>query len=819
MRRALALALALAVAAPLTPALAADPAAPDIRPVPVRTPAPVETPAPPAEPTSAPEPSDAPAPSDAPDPSEPAPPPTPDQPTPAPDAPAPTVEPGGVGDTPPAADPALDDQWIVVLKPGADTSRASARAKGLGIRADREFKHAFRGYAATLTRGQLAALRADPAVAAVVHDDVISIQAQSVPTGVRRVFGPKSPITRVNGVDERVDADVAIVDTGIDPLHPDLNVVGGVNCSTADRTAWRDENGHGTHVAGTVGALDNGIGVVGVAPGVRLWAVRILDSGGSGKLSWYVCGLDWIAAMRDPSDSSRPLFEAVNMSVAKSGSDDGNCGNTNNDILHKAICRLVASGVTVVAAAGNNSFNAAKLVPASYNEVITVSALADTDGKPGALGGNLCYSWGSYDKDDTFANFSNYGGDVDLIAPGKCIWSTKRNNSYGYSSGTSMATPHVTGAVALYKSTHPLATPVEVKQALQALGNLGWKTGTDPDAYHERLLDVGGIGPLGDFSLQAGTASALVSEAGGTVTIPITVVRDPYFVEKVTLTADPHHRVSAVLSATSLFGISATSSTLRVTVPPATPTGTYDIVVTGTNWGRQRRVTAQVVVEGDRPVVRPPRVGADVGETFGTTSFVAQGLWPAATDPSSPIARYQAQWSVDGGAWGTLITLPASRRSTSRTFVIGHQYALRVRAMDTAGNWSDWATAAPFTASIIQDSSSALARGGTWTRYVHSQMSGGSTRYATRKGYWIGRTFTGRGVAVVVPKSPIRGKAQVWIDGKLVKTVDTYRRTFAPRRVVFSYTWEASGTHTVKVVVLGTSGRPRVDFDALVIVN
>ncbi len=134
------------------------------------------------------------------------------------------------------------------------------------------------------------------------------------------------------------------------------------------------------------------------------------------------------------------------MSVARSGGDDGNCGYTTKDLMHQAICRLVDSGVTVVAAAGNNSFNASKLKPASYNEVITVSALADTDGKPGGLGGPLCYSWASYDVDDTFADFSNYGHDVDLIAPGKCIFSTLPGNRYGYISGTSMAAPHVTGS-------------------------------------------------------------------------------------------------------------------------------------------------------------------------------------------------------------------------------------------------------------------------------------------------------------------------------------------------------------------------------------
>ena len=304
------------------------------------------------------------------------------------------------------------------------------------------------------------------------------------------------------------------------PSHPDLNVAGGYNCSTSDHTAWRDVEHHGTHVAGTVAALDNGSGVVGVAPGARVWGVKILNDSGDGLISWYVCGLDWILAQRDPNDSSRPLFEAVNMSVTKAGADDGNCGYTNNDVLHQAICRVVAGGITVVAAAANDSHSATHNIPASYDEVITVSALADTDGKAGGLGGNACFSWGTYDKDDTFADFSNYGYDVDLIAPGKCILSTIPGG-YATMSGTSMAAPTVTGAVALYKSSRPNATPAEVREALRYLGNLNWKTSTDPDPTHEPLLDVSRLGNLGTFALTPGSGDAPTAEGNGTVLGPV----------------------------------------------------------------------------------------------------------------------------------------------------------------------------------------------------------------------------------------------------------------------------------------------------------
>jgi subtilisin len=159
--------------------------------------------------------------------------------------------------------------------------------------------------------------------------------------------------------------------------------------------------------------------------------------------------------------------------------------NSSFDPMHGAICRSVSAGVTYAVAAGNSSANANQFFPATYSEVITVSALADFNGLPG--GGAAAPTCRS-DQDDTLADFSNFGSDVDLIAPGVCILSTFPNNGLSTLSGTSMATPHVTGAAALYKSTHPTATPAQVKSALQAAGNSGW-TG-DRDSTKEPLLNV-----------------------------------------------------------------------------------------------------------------------------------------------------------------------------------------------------------------------------------------------------------------------------------------------------------------------------------------
>jgi PKD repeat protein len=217
---------------------------------------------------------------------------------------------------------------------------------------------------------------------------------------------------------------------------------------------------------------------VGVAPGARLWAVRVLGNNGSGTFSQIVCGLDWVRAQGN--------IEVVNMSLSGSGTD-GSCGNST---FHNAVCNLKNAGTTIVVAAGNSSADASGEVPAAYEQVITVSALADFNGLAGGGAAPTCRS----DVDDTFANFSNYGSDVDLIAPGVCILSTSRTGGTTTMSGTSMAAPHVAGAAGLYKASNPSATPDEVRSALIAAGNSNWNDADDPDSTKEPLLAVGTVG-------------------------------------------------------------------------------------------------------------------------------------------------------------------------------------------------------------------------------------------------------------------------------------------------------------------------------------
>lgn len=370
--------------------------------------------------------------------------------------------------------------YIVVLADGAaSAATVQGHARAAGVAPTHVYSHALHGYSAVLTEAAVKRLAADPRVASVSPDRAVSIDAQTLPTGINRVDAELSPTARINGVDERVNVDVAVLDTGVDLDHPDLNVftAGARNCSTG-RSA-DDGNGHGSHVAGTIGAVDNGDGVVGVAPGARIWPVRVLNNQGSGSFASIICGIDYVTAHAGE-------IEVANMSLGGAGTDDRNCGLSNNDALHQAICRSVAAGVTYAVAAGNESDNAANHVPAAYDEVITVSAVADFNGLPGGGAAPTCRA----DVDDTFADFSNFGPDVDLIAPGVCILSTYRSGNFATISGTSMATPHVSGGAALYKATHPTATPAAVKSALQAAATTNWNTATDPDGVADRLLNV-----------------------------------------------------------------------------------------------------------------------------------------------------------------------------------------------------------------------------------------------------------------------------------------------------------------------------------------
>ena len=348
------------------------------------------------------------------------------------------------------------------------------------------YEHALKGFSGSFPSARLEGLRRDPRVDLVELDQPVEAFAQTLPTGVLRVYADANPAIEIDGQDDaRVDVDVAVIDTGIDLDHPDLNVVGSVSCFYREglsRTCGAgsdDDNSHGTHVAGTIAALDDDVGVVGVAPGARLWAVKVLDSTGSGAMSGVVAGIDWVTGTRTDSDPDNDI-EVANMSLG--------CRCT-SDSLDRALTNSVAHGVAYAVSAGNSAADASEFSPARHPDVLTVSALADFDGAPGGLARATCRT----DVDDTFANFSNFGTSVEVIAPGVCIESTVPGG-YGVKSGTSMSAPHATGALALLASATPADTRAQVRllyATVEDQGSYDWDASDDGDAVQEPLLDVG----------------------------------------------------------------------------------------------------------------------------------------------------------------------------------------------------------------------------------------------------------------------------------------------------------------------------------------
>ena len=394
---------------------------------------------------------------------------------------------------------------IVELKPGTDPVKLATK---LGIKPRQVYTAAGEGFAADLTTQQVAELKLLPDVASVAPDRVVAridpIKPrrpsgprfrpgtepylppdqfeQYVTPEIRRVGTPESVTADIDGRDDkRVDADIAVLDGGVDPYHPDLDVRGGIDCVRGPRSerGWGDRDGHGTLVAGFAAAIDNEFGVVGTAPGARIWSVRVATPTGFITDSALLCGLDYVAG-------SSQRIDVANLSLTGVATD-GPCG-TNAGPDHRRICRITDKGVTVVAAAGNSSADATFYTPASYKEVITVSAMTDYDGLPGGLAPvpPECFPT---EQDDHMATFSNFGKPIDVAAPGVCVASTYPGGEYVYVEGTSFAAPLVAGASALLLSKKPNLTPEQVRARILRDAEPG-PIPDDPDNFPEGILDV-----------------------------------------------------------------------------------------------------------------------------------------------------------------------------------------------------------------------------------------------------------------------------------------------------------------------------------------
>ena len=431
---------------------------------------------------------------------------------------------GIAGAVPATAKPAPPTPVIVELKPGTDPG---VFTKKQGFTPTHKYTQVMNGFSAKLSAGQLAKVKSDPNVVAVTNDAVVATieppagrdslrpyrgkrtqpgvepyedvpqPAQYISSEIERVRATESVTADIDGIDDsRVDVDIAILDTGIDPHHPDLNVVGGYDClSGSNGRGWGDtRDGHGSVVAGEAAAIDNGIGIVGVAPGARLHSVRVISLDDRITDSAFLCGLDWLIR-----NANR--IEVANMSFSGDEAEHGRqwvagpckeegAKHRRPDRIHDAICRVVGQGVTLTASAGNHAVDVhvPLTIPAGYDEVIAVSAMVDFDGKPGGLSAPppSCFP---EDVDDTFAVFSNYGQTIDVAAPGVCSISTFPGGLYAIVEGTSFSAPMVAGGAALLVAESPTMTPAQVRAKLIATAEPGPIPG-DPDAYPEGILNV-----------------------------------------------------------------------------------------------------------------------------------------------------------------------------------------------------------------------------------------------------------------------------------------------------------------------------------------
>jgi subtilisin family serine protease len=408
--------------------------------------------------------------------------------------------------SPVVADDAVElrSEYVVVFKPGRDADKTASKV-AVSHGATHVYKAVFNGFSAALTKRAADALRENAKIESV--EPVIHVQATAevLPDGVDRIDAEKAHLANAFGA----GANVAVIDSGIDLDHPDLaaNVNVGLSRTFVSRgkttTGGDDDNGHGSHVAGTIAAVaGNNQGVIGVAPQAKLISLKVLNKQGSGSTADIIAALDYITAHNNAAASFADAIHVANCSFGGSGSDT-------NSAFRQAFEACVASGCFIAVAAGNESANSANYVPAAYNAVFTVSAMNPVT--------------------SAFASFSNFGPDVDMAAPGVSTHSTYKNGGYATLNGTSMATPHVAGAAALYvggnlSAMNRFTAETVVRSALLAAGEAITLPG-DPDAFAEPLVDaeavVGPVSPAVEVAIATDKPNYTATDMNATLTVTL----------------------------------------------------------------------------------------------------------------------------------------------------------------------------------------------------------------------------------------------------------------------------------------------------------
>lgn len=554
-------------------------------------------------------------------------------------------------------------QYIVLIKPdqvrgpqdfsAAARSRpsvsqfANSRARSHGAQVERVFENAVRGFSAKMSPRQAQRLADDPAILLVEEDQVMSINATQANAtwGLDRVDQASLPLdTNYTYNDTAANVHAYVIDTGIFYSHTDFGgrAVPGFDAINDGRNG-NDCNGHGTHVAGTIGS-----GTYGIAKGVQLHAVRVLNCTGGGTTAGVIAGVDWVAA-------NHQAPAVANMSL----------GGGASNALDNAVRNAIARGVTFAVAAGNANANACNSSPARVTQAITVGASADTDVR---------------------ATFSNFGTCLDLFAPGVNITSTwnTSNSAVNTISGTSMSSPHTAGVAALYLAANPAKTPAEVEAALKgnAVGRVTSAGTGSTNLLLQSLFAGAGTGTGATVPLNNGDTVANITDTLGndrlyTVTVPSGATNLSVSSSGGTGNADIYLRLgSAPQLATFDCSSIATGNTENCTV--ATPTaGVYYIMLhaTADYASLSLNVNYTTNTANQAPVANFTTAITNLNVQFTDTSNDTDGsitgwLWNFGDGGSSVLQNPSRTYAVSGSYTVTLIATDNSGASNTRSAIV-----------------------------------------------------------------------------------------------------------------------------------------------------
>ncbi|MGW4404806.1 S8 family peptidase [Nonomuraea sp. NPDC004702] len=562
-----------------------------------------------------------------------------------------------------AGDPAaVPGSYIVVLKDAVGVKAVAATARGLATRyggsVKRTYGSAVHGFSAGMSENAAKRLAADPAVAYVEQDRTISIEATQSPTpswGLDRIDQRALPLDNSytygnNGAGVKA----YIIDTGINFTHQDFGgrAISGINILDRAKDAT-DCHGHGSHVAGTVGGSSYG-----VAKGVTLVGVRVIGCNGAGAYGDVIAGVDWVAA-----DHAAGQKAVANVSL----------GGPFSQALNDAITGAIDDGVVFAVAAVNAHADSCEFSPAGTPAAITVGATTNADAR---------------------ASYSNYGPCVDVFAPGSDITSAwiGSNTATNTISGTSMATPHVTGAAALVLAANPGFTPQQVRDKL-VVNTAVYNAVTDPGAGSpNRLLNVSNVQPPSqDFAMAVTPGSGTVG-IGGTLSATVSTTTTVGGSEPVSLsvTGLPPGATASFSPSTVTSGA---TSTMGITTTSATPPGTYAFTVVGVGTVHAQNASFTLTVSA-RPGCSVTN-GTDVPIAEGSSQKAAQSL-VTVSGCSGTLGASTAEVHIKHGEISDLIVTLVSPKGTvytlhNRTGIsvvnIDKVYTLNLSGETANGTW------------------------------------------------------------------------------------------------------------------------------------